>query len=72
MKDLLAEKRAQIRYNVNDFVVAVFDKRIGRVINISKNGLALQLTDGSFEPIPDECITSLLSRSKVSWLKTSH
>ena len=64
MKDLPAEKRKCKRYNVTDFVVAVYSTRLGRVVNISENGLAIQLIDTDFESLPDECKTSLLSRSK--------
>lgn len=69
MDDLFAEKRACKRYNVTDFVVAVFSNRLGRVVNISKNGLAIQLANPDFESLPDECKTSLLSRSKGFLIK---
>lgn len=64
MNDLSAEKRMCKRYNVTDFVVAVFSTRHGRVVNISESGLAIQLPDADFESLPDECKISLLSRRK--------
>lgn len=64
MNNLPTEKRACKRYNLTDFVVAVFSTRLGRVVNISESGLAIQLTDSDFESLPDECKISLLSKSK--------
>ncbi|MBC8317053.1 MAG: PilZ domain-containing protein [Desulfobulbaceae bacterium] len=69
MDDLSTEKRACRRYDVTDFVVAVFSTRLGRVVNISRSGLAIQLTDTDFETLPDECKTSLLSRSNGFLIK---
>ena len=60
----MVEKRAFKRYSVPDFVVAVFDNRLGRVVNISKSGMAVQLTGLDFHSLPKECETSLLSKSK--------
>lgn len=64
MDDLAEEKRTYKRYNVTDFVVAIFSTKLGRVVNISKNGLAIQVTDADFESLPDECKTSLFSKTK--------
>ena len=59
-----AEKRKCKRYNVTDFVVAMYSTRLGRLINISENGIAIQLIDEDLESLPDKCKTSFLYKAK--------
>ena len=64
MKTAPLEKRKHQRYDVNDFVLAVCGSKFGQVINISEKGLAFKLMYADLEALPDNCITSLLSKSK--------
>ena len=64
MDNSFSEKRSCKRYNVTDFVVAVFDNRLGRIINISENGLAVQLLDDDLKSLPEKCTTFFFSKDK--------
>ncbi|MBC8317055.1 MAG: PilZ domain-containing protein [Desulfobulbaceae bacterium] len=64
MANSSAEKRKCKRYNVPDFMVAIYDNRLGRVINISESGLAIKLIDSDFESLPEAGKTSLLTRTR--------
>lgn len=65
MDNSFVEKRKLKRYNVTDFVVAAFSNRLGRLMNISENGLAVQLMDDTdLESLPEEFKTSLLIVAK--------
>ena len=64
MNDLFTEKRKCKRYNVTDFVIAVYANRLGRLINISESGLAIQLIDADLELLPEESKASFFTATK--------
>ena len=64
MNDLFTEKRKCKRYNVTDFVIAVYANRLGRLINISESGLAIQLIDADLESLPEESKASFFTATK--------
>ena len=64
MENSPVEKRKCKRYNVPDFLVALYDNRLGRVVNISENGLAIKLFDTNLESLPESCKISLLTRTR--------
>ena len=59
-----AEKRKYTRYNVTDFIVAVFANRLGRIINISESGLTVQIIDDELESLPEKCKTFFVSKDR--------
>jgi len=58
------EKRKFKRYNVTNFVVTPIANRLGRLINISENGLAIQLYDEHLETLPEKWQTYFLTVDK--------
>ena len=64
MDNSSVEKRKCKRHNVTDFVVAVLANRLGRIINISECGLAVQLIDNDLESVPEQCETFFLSKDR--------
>ena len=64
MDNSSTEKRKYKRYNVTDFVVAVLSNRLGRIINISENGLVVQLMDNDLESLPEKCKTFFVSKNR--------
>jgi hypothetical protein len=64
MANFSTEKRKYKRYNVTDFVVAVFGNRLGQILNISENGIAVQLLDDDFKLLPEKCRTFFISKDK--------
>ena len=64
MASSYTENRNHKRYNVHDFVVAVFADRIGQIINISESGLAMHLIDNDLESLPEKCKTFFVSKDR--------
>ena len=64
MDNSSVEKRKFKRYNVTDFIAAPIADRLGRLINISENGLAIRLYNDRLEPLPEECKTYFLTVDK--------
>jgi len=64
MNHSFIEKRKYKRHDVTNFVVATLPNRLGRLINISENGLAIQLYDEDIENLPQMFKTSLLTAAK--------
>ncbi|NOR10162.1 MAG: hypothetical protein GQ541_01580 [Desulfovibrionaceae bacterium] len=58
------EKRKCKRYNVSDFVAVPLANRLGRLINISETGIAIQLYNEDSEALPEECKTYFLTVGK--------
>ena len=61
---LLVEKRKYKRYNVTDFIVAMCSNKLGRVVNISENSIAIRLYGEDLTSLPEACTTSLLTVAK--------
>ena len=64
MDNSFTEKRKYKRYNVTDFVVVAFANKLGRLMDISENGVAVQLMDEDLESLPEGCKSSLLTVAK--------
>ncbi|MBC8318939.1 MAG: PilZ domain-containing protein [Desulfobulbaceae bacterium] len=64
MANSSAEKRKHKRHNVTEFLVAVFDNRLGRIINISEKGLAVQMLDDDLKSLPEKFETFFFSKDK--------
>ena len=64
MDNSSVEKRRCKRYDVTDFVVAVYANKLGRLINISESGLAIQLTNDDLESLPEKCKTFFVSKGR--------
>ena len=64
MNELSEEKRKFKRYNAIDFVVVTFANKLGRLMDISENGLAVKLMDKDLESLPEKCKSSLLTTAK--------
>lgn len=65
MSNSSEDKRKFKRYDVADFIVVIFaNNKLGHLINISENGLAVHLFNEELESLPENCNTSLLTVGK--------
>ena len=64
MDNSTVEKRKYKRYNVTDFIVAMCSNKLGRVVNISENSIAIRLYGEDLTSLPEACTTSLLTVAK--------
>ena len=64
MDNSSVEKRKYKRYNVTDFIVVIIDNKLGQLIDISENGLAIHLYNEDLKSLPEKCNSSLLTVAK--------